>query len=104
MADYYSDNQDQPAAAPAPEDVQSEGQEGAEEPQEESGTKTDLLSKSVFPGGDIKVGDVCKFKVVALHDDQAEVEYMDENGESEGSESRSSGSSMERMMPYANKT
>ena len=103
MADYYSENQDQPAAPP-PEDVQSEGKEGAEEPQEESGTKTDLLSKSVFPNGDISVGDVCKFKVVALHDDQAEVEYMDENGESDMGESSSTGNSRARLQAFADKT
>jgi hypothetical protein len=38
--------------------------------------ETALLSKSIFGDHEPKAGDTCKFKVVRVHEDEVEVEYV----------------------------
>lgn len=93
MADYYSED----------EQAESMPDNEEQEPKEDSGAETSLLSKSAFGGHEIKVGDVCEFRIVAIHDDQAEVEYVEEGKDEDMDEPRSTGNSMERMQAYADK-
>lgn len=53
---------------------------------EQDSEESALVPKSLV--GDAKVGDVCKFKVVHLYEDEAEIEYVDEanSDKSESSE------------------
>jgi hypothetical protein len=45
---------------------------------QESGSQspTGLLPRNAFGGKSPEVGDVCKFRVVQIYDDQIEVEYV----------------------------
>jgi hypothetical protein len=56
------------------------GEEQHDEKQE--GGKTALLPKSIFPH-EPEVGDVCQFRVEAIHDEEISVAYEDEKGEKE---------------------
>lgn len=47
----------------------------AQDKQDESGEETTLIPKSML-GADAKVGDECKFRVVHLYEDEAEIEYV----------------------------
>lgn len=73
----YSDAPAGAAAAPAPES--DEGKESSEEP-------TAVLPKNFFAPEDLKPGYVCKVKIVRVHDDQAEVEYLGSGDKGEAGE------------------
>ena len=78
----------------APDD--SEG-EGSPNPDNES--ETSLLPKSMF-GGECKVGDVYKVKVVAIHGDELEVEPAGEEktDKQESTEDEDMRNPVDRMM------
>ncbi len=46
---------------------------------------TGLLPLNAFGGHTPEVGDVCKFRVVQIYDDQVEVEYVKHDGEDDES-------------------
>lgn len=68
MVDYMDDSTDADSEDP---------QEQLEPQAEEEGEQTALIDKNVFPEPP-QVGDVCKFRVVAVHDNEVELEYVDE--------------------------
>lgn len=70
--DYYA--QDAGPSANAPEMEEGAEPKGGDESMEE----TALVPVNVL-GENAKVGDVCKFKVVAMHDDEAEIAYVKED-------------------------
>lgn len=79
----------------APDD--SEGEGSSPNPDNES--ETSLLPKSMF-GGDCKVGDVYKVKVVAIHGDELEVEPAGEEktDKQESTEDEDMRNPVDRMM------
>lgn len=46
--------------------------------------QTTLVSNSVFPGGPPKMGDVCKFEIVHVYEDESEIRYVKEDGMKSG--------------------
>lgn len=74
---------DDDASAPSKTDAGAmPDKQDSEKPEGE----TALLSKSMFGGKDVEPGGECTFKVVAVHDDEVEVEYVphdDEGAEGE---------------------
>lgn len=77
MADYMDDSGGDTGA--------SATQDQAQPPQEDQGEQTALIDKNVFPDPP-SPGDICKFRVVRVHDDEVELEYVSETDEEEGSE------------------
>ena len=61
-SDYFSDG------APA-------AQEGGGEPEAKSDGQTAILPKSILAGKDFKVGEEVVLKIVAMHENDVEVEY-----------------------------
>lgn len=86
--DYYDDG---PEAPQKPEAPPPEQEDAGDE-------KTALLPKSVTGGKDFEPGDEIVLKVVAVHDDELEVSYATEKGESEGKPS--SEPSMDKAMDH----
>lgn len=74
---------------PADESGESQDNGGKEESSDDQKPEgqTALLDKSVFPE-EPKPGDVCKFRVVKVYEDEVEVEYEKEDAE-EKSEGKS---------------
>lgn len=58
---------------------------------EKADTESSLVPMS-FLGGEKEVGDVCKIKVVAIHDGEVEIEYVKHDKDSDDSEDSDSDS------------
>lgn len=67
-----------------------------EEPAENSA----LVPLSVFPGETPSPGDVCKFRVVHVYEDEAEIEYVKEDGMDEDEEGEEEGEEGEGERGY----
>ena len=58
--------------------------------QEQEAGKTAFVSRSIFPGDkELKPGSTCKIKVVAVYEDDVEVEYVSEEKKGESYETQS---------------
>lgn len=77
-------NMDEDNAASGMADRSSDG-DGGGEPMMEEGGETSLLPRSFFAGKELTPGKECKVKIVAVHGDDVEVEYVphDEGDETE---------------------
>lgn len=72
------------------ENLYPESEEGSEsELPSEEGNETALLPLSIFKNDGLKVGDVCSFKVVGIHEGEVEVEKSGESTSSEPPEEMS---------------
>lgn len=71
--DYYGDPSEPKDSAPAQD---PENRDDANQP-------TALIPKSLLAGKDFKVGDEIVLKIVALHEEDAEVEYAPEKPDKE---------------------
>jgi len=67
------------------EDMFHDGPPAPKEAEAKPESSTGILPKSILAGKDFKVGDEVVLKIVALHDNDVEVEYASEKGgEDEG--------------------
>lgn len=74
-SDYYDSG---PAAEPAAQPSSKPGDEKKPE------SETALLPKSLFPGEPPAIGDVCRFKVEHIWEDEIEVSFQKEGGDEKG--------------------
>jgi hypothetical protein len=82
MATYYDDDE-QSAPRPGAEQGQEQQPEQEGEEGDQDHGQSALLPKSVFPH-EPEIGDECSFKVVALHDKDVSVEYVNHEEEEGG--------------------
>lgn len=68
----YPESEDNYSDAAMPD---SEGTEKETAPKEETDSPRGLLPKSILAGKDFKPGEEIVLKIVAIHDDEVEVEY-----------------------------
>ena len=76
--DYYNDGPEQES----PSEQSSPGEE--KDPRD---SKTALLPRSILAGKEFEPGDEVVLKIVAMHDDEIEVEYAGDSGDKKDSSS-----------------
>lgn len=74
----YSDNPGADGSAPD----ESQNADTEDQSQDQEG-ETFLVSKSNLGGDDPQPGDVCKFEVVRVHEDEVEFKYVKEDNKNE---------------------
>lgn len=103
MPENYYDSESDDESSPSQAESDESSDTSKRDKDDDDGN-TALLPKSIFGGHKCKVGDIKKFKIVALYDDEAEVKYIrsdkkddDKDDESDSKESDQMKDSMDSM-------
>lgn len=91
MPSFY--DEDSADAASSPSTTKSDESSDSNREDKDQDEKTALLPKSIFGGHKCKVGDIKKFEVVHIYEDEYEVKYVGKEDGKDKEESESEGES-----------